>query len=57
MNIQIIQTGIKLQSFVVFTIMPSLKQIGSQVTHDTGKRIFHKIMSAEFPPLNIIRAQ
>ena len=53
MNIKVIQTGIKLYSLLVFSIIPSLKQIAftSVLTHDNDKRIFHKITSAEFSPL------
>ena len=41
-------------SLVVFSIIPSLKKNRSTcvMTHDDVKCILHKIMSAEFSPLN-----
>ena len=47
MIIEVIQKGLKLLSLVVFSIIPSLKQMGFPrvLTHDDVTHIFHKIMS------------
>ena len=55
-DIEIIQTGIQLNSLVVSSIIPSLKQISSQVPrHMMILNVdfnFHEILTAEFSPSN-----
>ena len=53
-NVKVIKTGIKLQSLIVFSIIPHLKKNQFKVfpTQDDIKCTFYKAMSAEYSPLN-----